>query len=84
MDVARMLPLLQCPRSGGALAREAGRLVSPAGETYPLVNGKPILVRTILDWHLAPPPESKISRNIGEFAPGDRYAGPDAVILLQH
>jgi SAM-dependent methyltransferase len=81
MDVARMLPLLQCPRSGGSLAREAGRLVSPAGETYPLVNSKPILVRTILDWHLAPPPESKISRNIGEFAPGDRYAGPDAVIL---
>lgn len=81
MDVARMLPLLQCPRAGGPLDRESDRLVSPAGEVYPLVSGKPILVRTILNWHLTPPPESKISRNIGEFIPGDRYAGPDAVIL---
>lgn len=81
MDVARMLPLLRCPRSGAALAREGDRLVSPAGETYPLVNGKPILVRTILDWHLTPPPADKISRNIGEFTPGTRSAGAGAVIL---
>jgi len=81
MNVARMLPLLRCPRSGAELARAGDRLVSPSGETYPLVNGKPILVRTILDWHLAPPPDNKVSRNIGEFIPGDRYAGPDSVIL---
>lgn len=81
MEIVRMLPLLQCPRTGGSLVCEADRLVSPSGETYPLVNGKPILVRTILDWHLTPPPENKISRNIGEFKPGNRYAGPEAVIL---
>lgn len=81
MDVARMLPLLRCPRTHATLARDGERLVSPAGEAYPLVNGKPILVRTILDWHLTPPPDSKVSRNIGEFIPGDGYAGSDAVIL---
>jgi len=81
MELARMLPLLRCPRSGRSLMSEAGRLVSTAGESYPLVDGKPILVRTILDMHLAPPPGNNISRNIGEYLPGNHYAGPDAVIL---
>jgi len=60
---------------------EAGRLASTAGESYPLVDGKPILVRTILAMHLEAPPGNNISRNIGEYLPGNHYAGPDAVIL---
>lgn len=76
-----MLPLLRCPRSGRSLMFEDGRLVSTAGESYPLVDGKPILVRTILAMHLASPPGNNISRNIGEYLPGNHYAGPDAVIL---
>jgi len=45
---------------------EAGRIVSTAGESYPLVDGKPILVRTILAMLLAVPPGNNISRNIGD------------------
>ena len=76
-----MLPLLRCPRSGSSLMFEAGRIVSTAGESYPLVDGKPILVRTILAMHLAAPPGNNISRNIDEYLPGNNYAGLDAVIL---
>jgi hypothetical protein len=55
MNLETMLPLLRCPRSGGTLAVRRDTLVSSSGQVYPLVAGKPVLVRTIREWYLTPP-----------------------------
>jgi SAM-dependent methyltransferase len=65
--LSRLLPYLQCPRSGTPLSVRHGALISEAGHTYPIVNGKPILVRFPQPLHFRPPPQEIISRNIPEF-----------------
>lgn len=64
----RILPILRCPRTGSTLALEGDALVSAMGERYPIVDGKPILVRNIQAFHVTPPGSQVISQNIGEYA----------------
>ena len=67
IELSRLLSHLRCPRSGAPLTERQGMLVSEAGHTYPIVNGKPILVRLPQPLHLTPPPKEIVSRNIPEF-----------------
>jgi SAM-dependent methyltransferase len=77
-----MLPLLTCPRSGTTLTRSGDhQLVSETGEIYPIVNGKPILVKQITPLHLTIPHESVISRNIEEFHIGPIDKGSSLIVL---
>lgn len=73
------LDILRCPRSGTSLWVSGDELVSATGERYPVVNGKPILVQRVEDFHITAPADSVVSRNIPEFfmAPEIRaLAGP--------
>ena len=81
MNLETMLPMLRCPRSGGTLAVRGNTLVSTNGDVYPLVAGKPVLVRTIRDWHLTPPPAEKVSQNIASYSAHSPVIRPDSVIL---
>lgn len=81
MNLETMLPILRCPRSGGTLAVRGDTLVSSGGEVYPLVAGKPVLVRTIRDWHLTPPPAEKVSQNIASYSVHSPVVRPESVIL---
>jgi len=76
----RALPFLRCPRSGTPLSIANGEIHSEAGDTYPIVNGKAILVRTIQHMHVTPPDLGIVSQNAAKFAPSFEAAG-DAVIL---
>jgi len=67
IELSRLLPHLQCPRSGARLSSKQGSLISTAGHTYRIVNGKPILVRFPQPFHITPPPAEIVSRNIPEF-----------------
>jgi SAM-dependent methyltransferase len=82
MNVDAMLPLLQCPRSGTALRREADKLISERGDEYPIINGKPVLVRTILDMHVTPPEARLVSQNIAEFEVPEHLRAATAIINL--
>jgi SAM-dependent methyltransferase len=46
------------------------RLISVTGESYPVVEGKPILVKQPTDMHLRPPQDAKISQNIARYTVG--------------
>ena len=46
-----MLDVLRCPRSGTRLHSDGRRLVSERGDHYPIVDGKPVLVRQITEAH---------------------------------
>ncbi len=81
MNLQETLPLLRCPRSHTALSPVGDKLVSASGDEYPVVNGKPVLVRRILDWHVTPPREDKISQNIALFKAPKRITAADAIIL---
>ncbi len=75
-----MLPLLQCPRTGTSLSVADGKLVSETGEEYPIINGKPILVRQVQDFHVTPPSAAFISKNTMEYEP-PRSVPSDAICL---
>ena len=81
VNLQETLPLLRCPRSHTALSPVGDKLVSASGDEYPIVNGKPVLVRRILDWHVTPPREDKISQNIALFRAPKRITAADAIIL---
>ncbi len=68
-----LLPILRCPRTHTRLFLSDGTLVSEAGETYPIVNGKPILVKWLRDVHLNAPPPAKISQNKPSYVPPESY-----------
>jgi SAM-dependent methyltransferase len=70
--IIELLPILRCPRTHGALHFKEGKLVSDGGEEYPIVNGKPVLVRAIQAHHLAPPPEAHISQNQNRYVVEER------------
>lgn len=59
--------LLRCPRTGAPLKLSKGKLLSETGETYPIINGKPILVKRISELHITPPPNSMVSQNIRQY-----------------
>lgn len=81
MTLDDMLPKLRCPRSATELRRhDAESLVSEAGHAYPIVNGKPVLVRRIESLHTTPPAADLISRNIAEFT-APNWLRPDAVVV---
>lgn len=61
-----ILPLLRCPRTGAKLERSGDKLFA-GGNAYPIVNGKPVLVRTIELHHVTPPAENITSRNHARF-----------------
>lgn len=67
--LTNIAPILRCPRTGAPLRLSADELISDSGEHYPIVNGKPILVRQIEPIHLNAPAESVISRNIETYSP---------------
>lgn len=66
--LGRVLPILRCPRTGSALVHEGSELVSVTGERYPIVDGKPVLVRNVQSFHVNPPGDQVISQNIGEYS----------------
>ncbi|OCO99794.1 MULTISPECIES: methyltransferase domain-containing protein [unclassified Ensifer] len=75
MNIVDMLPILKCPRTGADLLFEDGRLISKTGEEYPIVNGVPILVRHVQDFHITPPPSQHISKNTANYAPPRHISG---------
>ncbi len=76
-----LLPLLKCPRTGTQLSIEGEGLVSAAGERYPLINGKPVLVRDIQPMHTTPPKSAIISQNIAEYRPPEAALADGGPIL---
>lgn len=81
MKLESLLPLLRCPRTGDLLTLRGDTLVAAGGETYPIVSGKPVLVRTIREWHISPPPADKVSRNIASFQPHSPAIQPGSAII---
>ncbi len=61
--IRELLPILRCPRTHSALHFNDGGLISDGGEKYPIVNGKPVLVRLLQTHHLMPPSAAHISQN---------------------
>lgn len=68
MPIERMLPLLQCPRTGSDMSFVNGKLVSTSGEEYPVIHGIPVLVRQIQDFHIIPPADAFISKNTATYS----------------
>lgn len=70
----RLLSVLRCPRSGTMLRREGRELVSETSERYPIVDGKPILVRRVQPMHVTPPDSRHVSQNISNYSPPSSIA----------
>ena len=79
--IKKILPFLRCPKTNTKLTLSDGKLVSTAGFTYPIVNGKPVLVINPQDYHLNPPSEDKISQNITNFNVPEFIKNPNSRIL---
>lgn len=80
MNIAEMLPLLRCPKTGEDLLLEGNRLFSTSGKEYPIINGVPILVRQIQEHHITPPPSQHISKNTATYSAPDRIP-PSGICL---
>lgn len=70
--IRELLPILRCPRTHRALRFDHGKLVSDGGEQYPIINGKPILVRSPQTLHLTPPAPAHISQNQKRYVVEER------------
>jgi SAM-dependent methyltransferase len=70
--IMELLPILRCPRTHGGLHFAQGKLVSDAGEEYPIINGKPVLVRSLQPHHLMPPEAAHISQNQERYVVEER------------
>ena len=70
--IRELLPILRCPRTHGALHFSEGRLISEGGEQYPIIDGKPILVRWPQTHHLTPPASAHISQNQARYVVEER------------
>lgn len=81
MKINEMLPVLRCPRSHSSLVLRNGRLLSEHGDEYPVVNGKPVLVKHVLPFHVNVPPSEKVSQNIPVFSVISFIDRRDAVVL---
>jgi SAM-dependent methyltransferase len=67
--IERALSILRCPRTGASLSLRGDHVESAAGETYPVVSGKPILVRQVEPMHKEKPAEGIVSQNIASYMP---------------
>jgi len=57
------------------------RLLSERGDEYPVINGKPILVKHVLPFHVNVPASEKVSQNIPHFSVISFIDRRDAVVL---
>lgn len=70
VKAAALLDHLRCPRTGQPLRLGGDEIVSKDGaQRYPIVNGKPVLVREIRDLHITPPAGNLISKNSNYYKP---------------
>jgi hypothetical protein len=69
--IQRAMSILRCPRSGTSLSLEGSVIKSASGETYPIISGKPILVRHVEPMHTENPTEGIVSQNIASYSPPD-------------
>src|SRR5271170_1232142 len=81
MKIKEMLPLLRCPKSHSPLTLKNDGLRSDHGDEYPVINGKPILVKHILPFHVNVPAPEKVSQNIPHFSVTPLIDRRDAVVL---
>lgn len=79
--LVEILPVLRCPKSHSPLTIEDGKLISQAGDKYPIVNGKPILLQIIQEINLQEPKNDIISKNIHEYQPPEFLTGPERLFL---
>lgn len=70
--IRELLPILRCPRTHGALQFDDGKLFSDRGGEYPIIDGKPILVRFPEPHHLSPPAAAHISQNQARYIVEER------------
>lgn len=82
-DLKNFLSVIRCPISGTALRIEGSHLISEEGHHYPIVNGKPILIRLPTELNLTVPDKSKISQNIPTYNLPDHY-GDSPILALHH
>ena len=76
-----MLDVIRCPRSGTRLHSDGRRLVSERGDYYPIVDGKPVLVRQITELNIKPPHDDIVSQNIPAYVVPPDVDGADALVL---
>ncbi len=76
-----MLDVLRCPLSGTRLHSDGRRLVSERGDYYPIVDGKPVLVRQITELNIKPPHDDIVSQNIPAYVVPPDVDGADALVL---
>lgn len=79
--IRELLPILRCPRTHTALRLEHGKLISEGGEEYPIVNGKPVLVKWPQNHHLVAPPPAQVSQNHARYVVEERTRWPIARCL---
>ncbi|MEW6570847.1 MAG: class I SAM-dependent methyltransferase [Nitrospirota bacterium] len=79
--IEEILSILRCPRTHTKLIMHNRKLISEGGEEYPIVNGKPILVKYLKPIHLTPPPEDKTSQNQTSYSAPATYISPSDRIL---
>jgi SAM-dependent methyltransferase len=79
--VEDLLAHIRCPRSHTPLRRDGGQLVSEAGHAYPLIEGKPVLVKRVAPMHVTPPARDVISQNIPVYPVPETIDRPDQLVL---
>jgi hypothetical protein len=62
-----ILNILCCSRTKSPLRRVDNILFNSAGDQYPVINGKPILVNNLKPLHTNQPDKNIISQNIREY-----------------
>lgn len=78
-----ILDILRCPRSGRALRQHHDEIISDDGRhRYPIIDGKPVLVRAIREIHLTPPKGNVISKNSASYKPSSSVGCRDWVMHL--
>ena len=81
-SIQDILPILRCPRTHTRLILSNGRLISEAGEEYPILGGKPILIKYPRDINLNPPPQDKISQNQPSYSVPEAFSSSNRVLHL--
>lgn len=63
-----ILPILRCPRTHSKLRFGTECLISEEDHAYPIIGGKPILVRNIQEFHTSQPSASIVSQTTSSFS----------------
>ena len=69
-----LLPLLRCPKTRTRLTISNKALISELGDKYPIINGKPILVRSPRQIHLTSPSPEHVSQNQASYVVPECYS----------